>query len=60
VTAMLNWRRPIVVGGANSCDAMLMFTHDFGASWRLMAYGLAGFTDASPDIGTGLQMSYRF
>lgn len=60
VSAVLNWRRAIVAGGEDSTDAMLMFTHDFSASWRLLAYGLAGFTTGSPDIGTGLQVSYRF
>ncbi|MBI2496955.1 MAG: hypothetical protein HYV75_03175 [Opitutae bacterium] len=60
ITAVLNWRQPIVAGGDDSTDAMLMVTHDFDARWRLMAYGLAGFTDASPDVGAGLQLNCRF
>jgi hypothetical protein len=60
ITAMLNWRQPIVAGGDESVDALLMVTHDLNARWRFTAYGLAGFTDASPDIGTGLQVGYRF
>ncbi len=60
ITTMLNWRQRIAAGGDNSMDAMLMITHDIGARWRFMAYGLAGFTDASPNFGTGLQLSCRF
>lgn len=60
ITAVLNWRQPIVDGGDDSTDAMLMVTHDFDSRWRLMAYGLAGFTDASPDVGAGLQLNCRF
>jgi len=60
VTTMLNWRQPIVAGGDDSVDALIMITHDLTARWRFMAYGLAGFTDASPDVGTGLQLSCRF
>lgn len=60
VSAMLNWRQRIVTGGDDSTDALLMFSHDLDARWRLMAYGLAGFTDASPDVGAGLQVTCRF
>ena len=60
LTTVLNWRQPIVAGGDDSTDAMLMLTHDCDARWRIMAYALTGFTDASPDFGTGLQVSYRF
>lgn len=60
ITAMLNWRQPIVAGGDDSVDALLMITHNLNTRWRFMAYGLAGFTDASPDVGTGMQLNYRF
>lgn len=60
VTAVLNWRQPITVGADHELDATAMFTHDFGTNWRLAAYVLKGFTDASPTIGTGVQVSYRY
>lgn len=60
ISAVLNWRQPVVAGGDKSEDALVMLTHDFDPSWRLTAYVLKGFTDASPNLGTGLQVSHRF
>lgn len=60
VTALLNWRRPIIAGGDDSQEAMVMVNHDFAERWRVTAYALNGFTDASPDFGTGLAASWRF
>lgn len=60
VSALLNWRQPLVAGGDDSRDVMAMVSHDFAEKWRLMAYVLTGFTDASPDVGSGLQASWRF
>lgn len=60
VTALVNWRQPIQTGSDHSIDAMVMFTHDVSASWRFSVYALKGFTDASPDIGAGLQLTRRF
>ncbi|HKB56412.1 MAG TPA: hypothetical protein VKC51_02385 [Lacunisphaera sp.] len=60
VTALLNWRQPIVQGSDSSFDATAMFTRDYNARWRVMAYATKGFTNASPDVGAGFQASYRF
>jgi hypothetical protein len=60
VSALVNWRRPIVAGGDDAQEAMFMVSHDFAERWRVTAYALKGFTDASPDFGTGLSASYRF
>ncbi|MBI3886812.1 MAG: hypothetical protein HY302_13940 [Opitutae bacterium] len=60
ITAVLDWRQPITVGAKHEVDATAMFTHDFDANWRIAAYVLKGFTDASPDLGTGVQLSHRF
>jgi hypothetical protein len=60
LTAMLSWRRPIIAGGDDAMEGMVMATHDFADRWKLTAYALKGFTDASPDIGTGVQVSYKF
>jgi hypothetical protein len=53
VTALLSWRRPIVAGGDDAQEGLLMVSHDFAERWRVTAYALKGFTDASPDFGTG-------
>ena len=60
ISTLINWRQPIVQGGDRSVDATVMFTHDVNANWRLVAYVLKGFTDGSPDLGTGLQLNYHF
>ena len=57
VTASVNWGQPIVAAGDNTTDAMLAFTHDIDSSWRVMAYALKGFTDASPDVGGGARIT---
>jgi hypothetical protein len=59
-TGLLNWRRQIVAGGDDSCDAMLMVTHDLSARWQLTGYALKGFTDASPEVGAGFAANYKF
>lgn len=60
VTAAWSWRHRFVAGGEHGQDALLALTHDFSPRWRLMAYALKGFSDASPDHGGGLQLSCRF
>lgn len=60
VTPLVSWRRKIVAGGENSCDALLMVTHDLNPRWQIVAYGLKGFTDASPDVGAGLSVNRKF
>lgn len=60
VSALFSWRRPIVAGGDEAREAMIMVSHDFAERWRVTAYALKGFTDASPDFGTGLAASWRF
>jgi hypothetical protein len=60
VSALLTWRRPIVAGGDDAREGMVMVSHDFAERWRLTVYALKGFTDASPDFGTGVAASYRF
>lgn len=60
VSVLVNWRRPILAGGDDAREAMVMVSHDFAERWRVTAYALKGFTDASPDFGTGLAASWRF
>lgn len=60
VTAAYSHRHRFVAGGDAGSDALLAVTHDLDARWRVMAYALKGFTDASPDHGAGMQVSWRF
>jgi hypothetical protein len=59
-TLALNWSERYVAGGEAATDAMVSFTHDLDTRWQVSGYFLKGFTDASPDHGAGLQVSYRF
>jgi hypothetical protein len=59
-TAMVNWRRPIIAGGDEAVEGLVMVSHDLGERWRFSAYALKGFTDASPDVGAGVQVGYKF
>jgi hypothetical protein len=59
-TTLVNWRRPIIAGGDESVEGLVMASHDFADHWKFSAYALKGFTDASPEVGTGVQVSYKF
>lgn len=60
VGAAVSWREKIVDGGDDSVDAMLFAQTTLTDHWRVLAYGLAGFTDAAPDFGLGAGVTYKF
>jgi hypothetical protein len=60
VTAALDWGQKLIAGGDDTSDALLAVTHDINPSWRVMGYAMTGFSDASPDFGGGLRLTYRF
>lgn len=60
LTTAYSWRHRFVDGGEHGRDAIVAITHDFSPRWRLMVYGLKGFTTASPNEGGGLQLTARF
>jgi hypothetical protein len=41
-------------------EATLSYQHRLGEQMRVGVYGIAGFSDASPDWGLGASLSYRF
>lgn len=55
-----NWGRRIIAGGDPTADVLLALNHNFDAQWRFTVYALKGFTDASPDFGSGLALGYKF
>ncbi len=60
ITAAYSWRHRFIAGGDHGSDALLALNHDLSPRWRVMAYALKGFSDASPDVGGGLQLTCRF
>ena len=52
--------RFLIVLGSNTSDAMIAVTHDADSRWRVMGYVIKGFTNASPDFGSGARLTYRF
>ncbi len=60
VTTSLSWGQRLLASGSNTSDAMVAVTHDIDSRWRVMGYALKGFTNASPDLGVGARLTYRF
>lgn len=60
LTASFDWRDRIAPGADVAQEVSVAVTHDLTPRWRLLAYGVKGFTDASPDAGGGLRLNYRF
>lgn len=60
VGAAFNWREKIVSGGEDSIDTMVFAQTTLTEHWRVLAYGLVGFTDAAPDFGFGAGLTYKF
>lgn len=60
VGASLNWRERIIAGGDHATELMAFALHNLDQQWRVQGYVLKGFTDASPDLGVGGMVGYRF
>jgi hypothetical protein len=56
----LDWRSRIVPGGDHAFESTLFVVHNPTTRWNLVGYVLKGYTDASPDIGLGGLVNYRF
>lgn len=60
VGAAYNWRRRIIDGAQDGSDATFFFAVNPDPTWNLTGYVLTGFNDASPDLGLGALISYRY
>lgn len=62
LTAGVNfdWREASTSTGDNYSHAIGFATYEITGNWEAQAYAGTGFTDASPDFSTGLQISYKF
>lgn len=56
----LTWREKIVSYSDDSFEAMAFISHPLSERLKLQAFVLRGFTDASPNLGLGAQVGYRF
>lgn len=55
-----SWREKLTPSGAEISEATLYLHHKLTQRLRLNLYGVAGFSDASPDWETGLMLMQRF
>lgn len=60
VGASLDWRERLEPGAEHATEMTAFVSRDLGDRWQLVAYGLKGFTSASPDVGVGAHLNYRF
>lgn len=58
--AIFDWRQRLTKTGAPVRELMLFFSHRLNAEFKLQAYAVKGYSDASPDWGGGLMLSYAF
>jgi Putative MetA-pathway of phenol degradation len=54
----VNYRQPYYQTLNNQLSLSPYLLWDFANNWRLSAYGLAGFTNASPNVGGGLRVIF--
>lgn len=57
---VLDLRQPSTATGAQMRELTAYMTQKMGARYKLQGYGIAGFTDASPDWGLGAMVSASF
>jgi hypothetical protein len=54
------WKQSATSGSPDSAEALPALRIHIGNDWLIDTYVSAGFTDSSPDVGTGLQVHYLF
>lgn len=55
-----DFRQKVTENGDPVSEGMIFTEHKFGDGYRLQAYLVRGFSDASPDFGAGARLSLRF
>ncbi|TAL35918.1 MAG: hypothetical protein EPN97_06860 [Alphaproteobacteria bacterium] len=53
-----DFRQSATATGDNVSEATAYVTHNLASGWAVQLYTMTGFTDASPNWGGGLQLSY--
>lgn len=54
------WRQRIVDDAENATEAMAFVSQQINPRWRLQGYALTGFTEASPNLGLGALLGFKF
>lgn len=54
-----DWRQRLTREGDDAREVTGFFVHRFDDRWSVQTYALAGFTEASPDVGGGFMLNYR-
>lgn len=60
VGAAYDWRSRIIDGAEHGTDALAFVSVTPDETWNVLGYVLVGFNDASPDLGVGTLLSYKF
>lgn len=60
VGLLFDWRQKLTRNGAPVRESMLFLSHKLSQAFKLQAYLVNGYSDASPDFGGGLMLSYAF
>lgn len=55
-----DWRRSSLATSANPREGMVYTSYKFTDAWSVNVYGVAGFSDNSPNAGGGITITYRF
>jgi hypothetical protein len=58
--AAYDWHSRIIEGSENASNLLAFVATNPNDRWNLMAYGLMGFNDASPEIALGGLATYKF
>ena len=59
VGGVFDYRQAISAGAEPMWELMAYLSWEMDGSWELNGYGVAGFSDASPDTAIGLQLTYE-
>jgi hypothetical protein len=60
IGAAFDWRERLVRGVDDATDVMAFISHNPNDRWNLLGYVLGGLNNASPDLGLGGMITYRF
>lgn len=60
IGAFYDFRQKVTANGDPVSEGMIFTEHKLGDGYRLQAYLVRGFSDASPDFGAGATLSVRF
>lgn len=60
IGAAYDWRSRIIAAAPNASDMIVFVSTNPNDRWNVLGYVLAGFNEASPDLGLGGAVTYKF